>query len=131
MRHAFPVLPLLALLAVTGCKVPEAPTVAHLDVDFSWNDTVRCTTAPPAFTIGGVPPGTKTLDFTMRLGGPTGTMLGGGHVPYTGSPQVPAGAFGYLGPCPMGVQNYNFTVQALDSTGTIIARGDATRQYPP
>ena len=119
----------IAVLALTGCKPPEAVTIAHLDVDFTWEGTVRCTTKPPAFKIGGIPAGTKTLDFTMRVGGPTGSLQGGGHVPYSGRGDVPADSFSYLGPCPAGAQSYAFVVQALDASGTIVARGDATRAF--
>ena len=131
MSNKLAALFVVTMVSLAGCKLPEAAVVAPLDVDFTWEGTVRCTTIPPAFKIGGVPAGTKTLDFTMRVGGPTGSLQGGGSVAYTGSGQVPAGAFGYLGPCPFGIQNYQFMVRALDASGTVIARGAATRPYPP
>jgi len=119
------------LLALAGCKPPEAANVAPLDVDFTWAGTARCTSVPPAFKIGGVPTGTKTLDFTFRVGGPSGSPQGGGTVAYTGASEIPAGSFYYLGPCPMGVQNYQFTVRALDGSGTVIGRGAASHPFPP
>lgn len=118
-------------LSLAGCKPPEAANLAPLDVVFTWEGTVRCTTIPPAFKIGGVPASTKTLDFTMRVGGPTGSLQGGGTVAYTGSGDIPAGAFTYLGPCPFGTQSYNFMVRAIDASGTVMARGYATRSFPP
>ncbi len=120
-----------AVLALGGCKPPEAANIAPLDVDFSWVGTARCTSVPPEFKIGRVPPATRTLDFTFRAGGAGGSMQGGGTVAYTGSPVVPAGSFHYLGPCPLGTQNYQFTVQALDASGTVIGRGAASHPFPP
>ena len=130
-RWPFSAFTLVAVLTLSGCKPPEAATLATLSVDFTWDGTVRCTTRPPAFQIGGVPANTKTLDFIMRAGGGTGSLQGGGQVAYAGSGAIPAGAFVYLGPCPLGVQNYRFTVQALDASGTVIARGQAARPFPP
>jgi len=56
---------------------------------------------------------------------------GGGQVPYGGSGNVPAGSFNYRGPCPpMGsTHRYEFTVNALDGGGRIIARGRSTRPF--
>jgi hypothetical protein len=125
-------LPLFAaVLALAACKPPEATNLAPLDVDFTWVGTARCTSSPPEFKIGGVPPATRALDFTFRVGGPSGAAQGGGKVAYTGSPVVPAGSFYYLGPCPLGTQNYQFTVQALDGSGTVIGRGAASHPFPP
>lgn len=101
-----------------------------LQVDFSWAGVEACSSAPPAFTVQGAPDGTVTLRFKMKdLDVPTYNH-GGGSVPYT-APQVPAGAFRYKGPCPpSGSHRYQWTVEAVNGEGQVIARGTATKSFP-
>ena len=122
----------VGVLALAGCATPESETVTQLTVDFSWQNVSRCTTTPPAFQIGGIPSTTKTLTFSMMdLNVPT-FQHGGGRLTYSGSSSVPAGAFSYRGPCPPAgsTHRYEFTVNALDVDGRVVARGKAMRPFP-
>lgn len=122
----------VGVLALAGCAAPESENVTQLTVDFSWQNVSRCTTTPPTFQIGGIPSTTKTLTFSMMdLNVPT-FQHGGGRITYSGSSSVPAGAFSYRGPCPPAgsTHRYEFTVNALDADGRVVARGKAMRQFP-
>ncbi|MEQ8655388.1 MAG: YbhB/YbcL family Raf kinase inhibitor-like protein [Kiloniellales bacterium] len=128
-----------AVLALAACQPKNSGrdgssqlTAATLQVDFTWVGTEACSSDSPAFTIGGVPEGTTRLRFAMKdLDVPTYNH-GGGTVGFSGSPDIPAGAFAYKGPCPpSGSHRYQWTVQALDAGGEIIGEGYATQAFPP
>jgi len=122
------------LFVLAGCQsTQEAANVTRLGVDFSWEDTSRCSSKSPAFTITSVPQQTDQLRFKMKDLNVPSFNHGGGTVEYSGANQVPAGAFSYTGPCPPGgSHNYEFTVEAIDTdTATVIARGKAVRAFPP
>ena len=123
-----------ALFILVGCQsTQEAANVSRLGVDFSWEDTSRCSSTSPAFTITDVPQQTDQLHFKMKDLNVPSFNHGGGTIEYSGGSQVPAGAFSYTGPCPPGgSHNYEFTVEAIDTdTATVIARGKAVRTFPP
>lgn len=119
---------LAAALLAAGAVSAQAP----LTVDSSWAGTAACGTKPPAFKIGGIPAGTKKLRFAMKDLDKPGFDHGGGTVDYAGSGEVAAGAFFYTGPCPPGGSHrYQWTVQALDGAGRVIASGQAMKPFPP
>lgn len=128
MKYAKALIAAAMLLGAAGAAAAQAP----LTVDFSWVGTAACGTKPPAFKIGGIPAGTKRLRFAMKdLDKPTFDH-GGGTIDYAGSGNIPANAFFYTGPCPPGgTHRYQWTVQALDSAGHVLATGQATRPFPP
>lgn len=121
------------VLAVSGFQFKEAPHMATLSVDFSWSGIPACSSRPPAFAIGNIPAGTKTLAFNLTdLNVPT-FHHGGGTVAYTGNGDIPAGAFTYTGPCPpSGSHEYRWDVRAINAAGdTILGEGSATKPFPP
>ncbi|HEY7609297.1 MAG TPA: YbhB/YbcL family Raf kinase inhibitor-like protein [Alphaproteobacteria bacterium] len=116
------------LLSAPGATWAQSP----LTVDFSWAGTPACGTKPPAFKLTGIPAGTKKLRFAMKDLDVPSFNHGGGTVDYAGSGNIAAGAFLYTGPCPPGgVHRYQWTVQALDAAGRVIAAGQATKPFPP
>ncbi len=122
-----------AVLLVAACQTTkDAPNLAVLGVDFSWQGVPACSGKPPAFKISNVPAGTKTLKFWMTDLNVPSYMHGGGTVEYKGTGEIPAGAFSYMGPCPpTGSHDYRFEVTALNATGdTVLGRGQATRPFP-
>ncbi|MXN63495.1 phospholipid-binding protein [Stappia sp. GBMRC 2046] len=104
-----------------------------MGVSFSWNESHKCSSVPPAFYISGVPKGTKTLEFKMTDLDAPSFPHGGGTVPYTGTGKIPEGAFTYTGPCPPdGAHRYEFEVTAYGETGDkVLGQGKAARSFPP
>jgi phosphatidylethanolamine-binding protein (PEBP) family uncharacterized protein len=120
---------------VIGLALPTSSVAGSLGVNFTWAGTSACSATPPAFTLSGVPKGTKYLNFELIDLDKPDYVHGGGQVAYTGSGRIPPGAFGgsYNGPCPPhGAHNYRWTVKALDVSGTkVLAEGLATGRFPP
>jgi phosphatidylethanolamine-binding protein (PEBP) family uncharacterized protein len=101
------------VLALTAAVLPTRADA--LSLRFSWVGIPACTSMSPAFELGGVPAGTKRLNFTM-------TDL-----------VVRRGAIRYTGPCPPRGEhhNYRWTVQALDAAGKVLDRASAEAVFPP
>lgn len=103
-----------------------------LSVHFSWAGIQACGSISPAFTLGNVPAGTKSLSFMMTdINVPT-FHHGGSTIPYKGN-AVRQGAITYTGPCPPSGQShlYRWTVQALDAGGKVLGSGTAEAKFPP
>ena len=113
-------------LALAAFLAPAASPAASLGVHFTWAGTAACSTVPPAFTISGVPAGTRSLVFTLVDLDKPDYVHGGGQVTYSGSGAIPAGAFGgsYRGPCPPAgaVHTYRWTVEAMDPGNKVLAQ---------
>jgi len=119
-----------ALMAQSCGTTKVAKNLSTLTVSTAFAKSDGCSSKPPAFRIGGAPKGTKTLQFRMVDLDYTSYNHGGGRVAYAG-PSVPAGAFSYAGPCPPAgtTHRYEWTVSAVDASGTIIARGKTVVPY--
>jgi len=80
-----------------------------------------------------VPAGAKYRSFRMVDREVPSYPHGGGTVEFTGSGNIPAGAFSYTGPCPpSGPHTYEWTVRALSADrGTILGEGAAAKPFPP
>jgi phosphatidylethanolamine-binding protein (PEBP) family uncharacterized protein len=122
----------IVVAAAFALFIAEHANAADLGVEFSWQGTKACSGKPPAFKITGIPAGTKTLKFEMKDLDFRSYYHGGGEIPYTGSGDIPAGAFGYAGPCPPSgdVHRYRWTVEAIGEDDTL-AEGTATESFPP
>ena len=123
---------MLVIAAAAIISAPGGAVAADLGVEFSRGKTKACSGKPPAFKIAGIPAGTKVVKFNMKDLGYTSYHHGGGSVDYTNSGDIPAGAFGYAGPCPPSgdVRRYEWTVEAIGDDGTL-ADGTATGSFPP
>ena len=129
------ILPLLGLALLAGC-VAGRETIANpaaLEVSFSWSAGEGCTARSPAIRVAGLPAATARLALAMTDLDAPAFAHGGGELPVPPGGEVPPGALGaYTGPCPPGrTHQYRFTVEAIDAQNRIIARGTATRPYPP
>jgi phosphatidylethanolamine-binding protein (PEBP) family uncharacterized protein len=121
-------------LPFVGCATTQVSSNAvELAVDFAWHPSDRCASRSPEIRVANVPAATKTLYVKLRDRDVPNWNHGGGTVAYDGSGVIPAGALqsGYNGPCPpSGSHRYEFTVQAIDATGTVIGVGKQTRNFP-
>ena len=124
----------LALAAVLvasfdGSLQAQSPNFA---VDVSWQGTASCfDSKSPPFSLGGVPPGTKLLRFSMKDLDAPSFPHGGGSIAYGGQGQVARGAFSYKGPCPPeGQHSYQWTVEAQDGAGRTLAVATVTKKFP-
>ena len=119
------------LLIVAGMTIPTVSWAGTLGGNFSWAETMPCSTTPPAFTITNIPKGTKYLVFKLVDHDAPDFVHGGGQIPYSGSGRVPAGAFSYTGPCPPqgAIHTYEWTVRAV-SGKKVLAEGSATGRFP-
>ncbi|MGB8575924.1 MAG: hypothetical protein WCD56_05065 [Pseudolabrys sp.] len=131
VRFWFPVI-LLAAVVVPVVYFVFLQRPDALSVRFTWVGIPACASTSPAFELGGVPAGTKSLSFTMTdLNVPT-FHHGGSTIAYTGD-AVSRGAISYTGPCPPSVEhhNYRWTVQALDAARKVLGTGRADAMFPP
>ena len=120
------ILPISMLSACMATKL--APNAAKLGVNYEWTSATRCSGESPEIRLTGIPEGTKKLrvdvvDTTVSYD------HGGGTVSYDGVNVIPAGKLSsFRGPCPpSGVHQYSMTVDAIDASGVIIARGEKTQ----
>jgi len=138
-------LSIVALINVNACSNLEKNNVKQsilnnqqtLGVDFTWKNTSRCLGSSPEFTLTEVPENTHTLEFTLRDIYFPFFPHGGGSLEYTGDNIIPKGTVTaakghYIGPCapPFFPGQYKFTVEALDSNGVLLGKGNATRPFP-
>jgi len=109
----------------------EPDDTPSLSVRFSWAGIPACKSISPAFQLGGVPAGTKSLSFTMTDLNMPSFHHGGSTIPYSGN-LVSQGAISYTGPCPPQGQrhNYRWTVQALDKAGKVLGKTTAEAMFP-
>jgi phosphatidylethanolamine-binding protein (PEBP) family uncharacterized protein len=120
-----------AAIVILGCQA-FAGSASAMSLSFSWKGTPACSSSPPAFRVGSVPKGTKSLDFELKDFDAPNFRHGGGTVDYAGKPSIPAGAFSYTGPCPpSGAHHYQWTVTALDEAKGELGSATATGTFPP
>ena len=117
-----------------GILAPAARAADSFTVTFTWDGTGRCfEPQSPPFTLGHVPPGTKTLRFNMVDLDFTPFHHGGGDLAYSGKDEIPRGALkgDYRGPCPPNPHHYEWTVEALDAGGKVLGEAKAMKPFPP
>ena len=110
---------------------------AEFKIGFAWGNLKKCTTGRPntvpnpAFSLKGVPQGTKELRFVMKDINVPSYNHGGGKYKYAGGSSVPSGAFKYKSPCPPnGKHTYEWTATAIGGGGKKLATAKARRSYP-
>lgn len=131
---------MLRCLAIATMLAGFTLPAAAFELSFSWGATPACDSghpsevASPEFRLSNVPPGTRVIVFEMTDLNAPNFRHGGGTVPYAGNDLVPAGAFGYLGPCPpAGPHRYMWTATAKDrgtTFGRSLGEASATRSFP-
>jgi phosphatidylethanolamine-binding protein (PEBP) family uncharacterized protein len=121
----------LATVAALALAAMPARAVAF-GVRFSWAGIPACAKISPAFTLAGVPAGTKMLSFVMHDLDVPGFHHGGSSVAFTGD-TVAQGAIKYIGPCPPGGAHhrYRWSIEARDASGKVIATTATSRTFPP
>lgn len=120
--------PLLVACGILAASL--TPAMADMSVSFDWGPTKKCfDPKSPPMKLSGVPQGTTYLSIRMSDLNATYNH-GGGKVAYSGQKSLPYGAFRYQGPCPPSRHTYQFTVQALDSSGKVLATAKARKPFP-
>jgi phosphatidylethanolamine-binding protein (PEBP) family uncharacterized protein len=128
---------LLATFCVVGLYFDISNSTSNdamqsVSLRFSWSGIPACKSISPAFELGSVPDDTTHLHFNMTdLNVPT-FHHGSSTIAYAGD-AVSRGSIAYTGPCPPRGERhkYRWTVQALDDTGKVLAKGSAEALFPP
>lgn len=100
---------------------------------FAFGASFRWCSGSPDFSLSAVPKGTTKLRFNMVDQQAPSFQHGGGTVAYSGQKGVPCGALGnFVGPSPPPpqVHTYEFTIEALDASGSVIGTAKARRKFP-
>jgi phosphatidylethanolamine-binding protein (PEBP) family uncharacterized protein len=123
----------MVLLLMLVCGDDPYAQVPGFSVDVTWAGSKACfDPQSPPFTLGGIPPGTRKLRFTMTDLDAPNFVHGGGLVVYDGQGLISRGAFSYRGPCPpSGPYRYRWTVDAEDAAGHTLATATITKKFPP
>lgn len=124
----------VAILAwILAYNDPLCAQIQGFAVDVTWAGSKPCfDPQSPPYSLSGVPAGTRQLRFNMKDLDAPNFVHGGGSVAYEGQRQIPRGAFSYRGPCPpQGQHRYQWTVEALDAAGHILATATVTKKFPP
>jgi phosphatidylethanolamine-binding protein (PEBP) family uncharacterized protein len=119
--------------AAAVLAMAAAPAQAQaFSMSFSWTGIPACKRISPAFTLAGVPAGTKRLRFEMHDLDAPGFHHGGSTVAYAGD-AVKRGAIHYIGPCPpQGERHrYRWTIEALNDKGKMLGTATASATFPP
>ncbi len=117
---------------VAADEKQTTPNAVELNVDFSFEETHRCSRISPEISVSGIPAGTKSFMVKLKkvwTGGPKGEW----KVINDGSGIIPAGSLksDYFGPCPPKGSHfmYQFTVLAVEKDGVIIGIGNAVDNF--
>jgi phosphatidylethanolamine-binding protein (PEBP) family uncharacterized protein len=103
-----------------------------MSVSVDWTGTAKCfDTESPVFKLKGVPKSAVKLRLNMTDLDAPNYPHGGGEVAYKGQAQLLKGAFNYTGPCPPGVHNYQWYVEALDASGQPVDAAKVVIPFPP
>jgi phosphatidylethanolamine-binding protein (PEBP) family uncharacterized protein len=120
-----------AVAVLAACIAPA--TAFAFSASFKWCSKTPQSTTSPAFSLSGVPKGTKSLELTMT-DHQSAYNHGGGTVAYNGARSLPCGAIasGWVGPFPPNgeTHTYEFTLKALDGGGKALGEAHATRKFP-
>jgi phosphatidylethanolamine-binding protein (PEBP) family uncharacterized protein len=117
-----------AMLAIAA----NASDAAAFSASFRWCSKTPQSAISPAFALTGAPKGTVSLALKMT-DHQSSYDHGGGTIPYRGG-GIPCGAIkqGWVGPFPPDgeVHTYEFTIEARDASGKVLATAHATRKFP-
>ncbi len=121
-----------ALLACSAAACLAASAAQAMSGAFSWHGIAPCVHVSPPFVLKDVPAKTTRLRFIMLDKDAPHFHHGGSTIIYAG-PQIPEGAISYIGPCPPAGQKHHYvwTIEALDSTGHVLAKTRAAGDFPP
>jgi phosphatidylethanolamine-binding protein (PEBP) family uncharacterized protein len=120
------------ILLSAGLAVVFSTGAQAMTVSVDWTGTAKCfDSESPVFKLKGVPKNAVRLRLNMTDLDAPNFQHGGGEVAYKGEAQLPKGAFNYKGPCPPGVHNYQWTVEAFDGSSKPIAAAKVVASFPP
>jgi hypothetical protein len=129
----------LKTLATTGALIAVAPIVLAQTGTFeatpTWEGIKACNGQPvqspsPKFLLKNLPAATAEIEFQMADLDAPSFKHGGGKVKNTGSSEVAAGSFNFIGPCPPSPHRYEWTITARGPDGRRLATTRAIKNYP-
>ena len=126
----FPLSGVLFLLSMCLVFISSHEAIAgDLTVEWEWKSGHKCYYKSPQINLTGVPDSTVKFSVKMVDLDMTSFNHGGGKVDNDGSGVIREGALSYYkGPCPpAGGHQYEITVNAMDASGSMIAKGKAVR----
>lgn len=109
---------------------------ALLQLDFEWSKPNECSETSPEIRIGGIPETAASLRVRLiDLYQPGADHGGWEPLPVSAAGVIPAGGLHqYRGLCPpkyYAQNNYEFTVEALDRNGIVVAEGELAKKCCP
>ncbi len=109
---------------------------AQMTADFEWLREHQCSAKSPVITVAGIPAGAIKLSASMIDNDMQTFNHGGGSVDIANASEfkIESGALkDYRGPCPPNFysfgHDYNWTIQAHDSTGSVLATATQTKTF--
>lgn len=109
---------------------------AVLQLDFEWSKPNECSETSPEIRISGLPETTHSLRVRLiDLYQPGADHGGWEQIPVPAGGVISAGGLQqYRGPCPpkyYAQNNYEYTVEALDLNGVVMAEGELAKKCCP
>ena len=125
----------LIFIALVACR--QDSSLAHLQIDFEWSKKNECSETSPEIRIAGLPQRAEWLKVRLidlyQPGADHGDW--GEPIPVPKDSVIPTGGLRHFrGPCPpkyYGQSKYEFTVEALDQVGGLIAKGELAKECCP
>jgi hypothetical protein len=125
---------MIALFLSLACQ-KDTPR-AVLQLDYEWSKPNECSETSPEIRISGLPETAHFLRVRLiDLYQPGADHGGWEQIPVPAAGVIPTGGLKqYRGPCPpkyYAQNNYEFTVEALDPNGEVMAEGELAQKCCP
>jgi len=128
---------LLVIVCLSSSACQRDPSVLDLQLDFEWSKKNECSETSPEIHIAGLPEAVQSLRVRLidlyQPGADHGDW--GQPIPVPADGIILKGGLRHFrGPCPpkyYGQSKYEFTVEALDQAGTLVAEGKLAKKCCP
>ena len=119
-------------LALAGAAFASL-AVAMPSAANAFSISVKWCSGSPDIALKDVPKGTAAIEATMVDLMAPNYPHGGGKVAFSGAKTIPCGALSrYQGPSPPPnqIHDYQWTVEALDASGNVLATAQTVKKFP-